>query len=112
MGQGETLEEAIAYGASIGITETDPSNDVDGWDASIKVAALSTVLMNHPHPVEVDRQGIRGITREMIAEAEAAENAGSCSAGLIGRTEICGAGPPRTRGPNTPFTVCTEPRLL
>lgn len=73
MGQGETLEEAIAYGASIGITETDPSNDVDGWDASIKVAALSTVLMDHPlTPVEVDREGIRGITREMIEEATAA----------------------------------------
>ena len=73
MGQGETLEEAIAYGASIGITETDPSNDVDGWDAAIKVAALSTVLMDHPlTPVEIDREGIRGITREMIAEAEAA----------------------------------------
>jgi homoserine dehydrogenase len=73
MEQGETLEEAIAYGASIGITETDPSNDVDGWDAAIKVAALSTVLMDHPlTPVEIDREGIRGITRGMIAEAEAA----------------------------------------
>ena len=73
MAQGETLEEAIAYGASIGITETDPSNDVDGWDAAIKIAALSTVLMNHPlTPIEVDREGIRGITRQMIAEAEAA----------------------------------------
>lgn len=30
MADGESLEEAIAYGASIGITETDPSNDVDG----------------------------------------------------------------------------------
>ena len=29
--------------------------------------------MGHPlTPVEVDREGIRGITREMIAEAEAA----------------------------------------
>jgi len=73
MRNGETLEEAIEFGASIGITETDPSNDVDGWDASIKVAALSTELMDHPlTPVEVDREGIRGITREMIAEAEAA----------------------------------------
>ena len=73
MGQGDTLEDAIAYGASIGITETDPSNDVDGWDAAIKVAALSTVLMNHPlTPVEVDREGIRGITQEMITDAEAA----------------------------------------
>ena len=73
MGQGQSLEEAIAYGASIGITETDPSNDVDGWDAAIKVAALCTVLMHHPiTPQEVDRTGIRGITAPMIQEALAA----------------------------------------
>lgn len=70
MEAGETLEQAIEYGASIGITETDPSNDVDGWDAAIKVAALSTVLMNHPlTPPEVNRTGIREITPGMITEA-------------------------------------------
>jgi homoserine dehydrogenase len=70
MAEGKTLEEAIQYGQSIGITETDPSNDVDGWDASIKVAALSTVLMQHPLiPQEVERTGIRGISPEMIREA-------------------------------------------
>jgi homoserine dehydrogenase len=67
------LEEAIEYGNSIGITETDPSNDIDGWDASIKVAALVTVLMGIPlTPQDVDRTGIRGITPEMIADAKAA----------------------------------------
>lgn len=70
MAEGKTLEEAIQYGQSIGITETDPSNDVDGWDASIKVAALSTVLMEHPlTPQEVERTGIRGISLNMIREA-------------------------------------------
>lgn len=71
MEEGQTLEEAIEYGKSIGITETDPSNDVDGWDAAIKVAALVTVLMNTPlTPQEVDRTGIRGITPEMITKAQ------------------------------------------
>ena len=105
MGQGETLEEAIAYGASIGITETDPSNDVDGWDASIKVAALSTVLMGHPlTPVEVDRQGIRGITREMIAEAEAAGERWKllCRAYWQDGKFVAQVRPERV-GPNTPF---------
>ena len=70
MAEGKTLDEAITYGQSIGITETDPSNDVDGWDAAIKVAALSTVLMDHPlTPQEVDRTGIRGITAGMISTA-------------------------------------------
>jgi homoserine dehydrogenase len=72
MRDGETLDEAIAYGASIGITETDPSNDVDGWDAAIKVAALSNVLMGQSlTPKDVNPTGIRGITPAMIAEAKA-----------------------------------------
>ncbi|MBG0770438.1 MAG: homoserine dehydrogenase [Anaerolineaceae bacterium] len=72
MEQGQTLDEAVEYGRSIGITETDPSNDIDGWDASIKVAALVTVLMGTPlTPQQVDRTGIRGVTPAMIAEAKA-----------------------------------------
>jgi len=55
----------------VGIAETDPSGDVDGWDASIKVAALATVLMDTPlKPQQVDRTGIRGITSEMIGKAK------------------------------------------
>lgn len=71
MEQGKTFDEAVEYGKSIGITETDPSADIDGWDAAIKVAALSTVLMGVPlTPGEVDRTGIRGISPEQIAEAK------------------------------------------
>lgn len=73
MEEGETQEEAIRYAQSIGIAETDPSGDVDGWDAAVKVAALVTVLMDIPYTPElVDRTGIRGITLDMIREA--AEN--------------------------------------
>ena len=72
MEQGKSFDEAVEYGKSIGITETDPSNDIDGWDAAIKVAALVTVIMGVPMtPQEVDRTGIRGITPEMIEEAKA-----------------------------------------
>lgn len=70
MEAGEALEQAILYGQSIGITETDPSADVDGWDAAIKVAALITVLMGIPFtPAQVSRQGIRAVTPEKIAAA-------------------------------------------
>lgn len=69
--QGESFEDAIRYAQSIGITETDPSADIDGWDAAIKIAALSTVLMGSPlKPQEVEREGIRGITPEMLAQAK------------------------------------------
>lgn len=73
MEKGMTLEEAIVEGQKIGITETDPSADIDGWDAAIKVAALSTVLMGIPlKPQQVDRSGIREITPDMIQDAKAA----------------------------------------
>jgi homoserine dehydrogenase len=71
METGETFDEAVKYCQGIGVAERDPSNDVDGWDAAIKVAALITVLMDTPFtPQQVDRAGIRDITSEMIREAK------------------------------------------
>lgn len=70
MEAGESFEEAVAYAQSIGIAETDPSGDIDGWDAAIKVAALATVLMGvQVKPAEVERTGIRGITADEIGRA-------------------------------------------
>jgi homoserine dehydrogenase len=72
MENGESYEDAVAYAQSIGIAETDPSGDVDGWDAAIKVSALATVLMGMPtKPKDVDRTGIRDITSEDIEIAKA-----------------------------------------
>jgi homoserine dehydrogenase len=72
MENGESYEEALKYAQAIGLAETDPTNDVDGWDAAIKVAALATVLMDTPMtPQQVNPTGIRGITSEMIAKAKA-----------------------------------------
>src|SRR5512141_1334357 len=72
MEDGESYEDAVKYCQSIGVAETDPTNDVDGWDAAIKVAALVTVLMDTPMtPQQVKPTGIRGITSEMIAKAKA-----------------------------------------
>ena len=72
MENGETYADAVKYAQSIGLAETDPANDVDGWDAAIKVAALVTVLMDTPMtPQQVNPAGIRGITPEMIAQAKA-----------------------------------------
>ena len=73
MEKGDSFDEAVVFTQKAGLAETDPSADIDGWDASIKVAALSTVLMDAPlKPQEVDRQGIRGITPVMISEARTA----------------------------------------
>lgn len=72
MENGESYEDAVRYCQSVGVAETDPTNDVDGWDAAIKVAALITVLMDTPFtPQQVNPAGIRGITPGMIAKAKA-----------------------------------------
>ena len=69
---GESFELAVKYAQSVGLAETDPAADVDGWDAAIKVAALITVLMDIPFtPQQVERTGIRLITPEMVAQAKA-----------------------------------------
>ncbi|NPV56171.1 MAG: homoserine dehydrogenase [Anaerolineae bacterium] len=70
MEAGETFEEALAYARSVGIVETDPSADVDGWDAAIKVCCLANVLMGVDlKPQDIDREGMGGITPAMIAQA-------------------------------------------
>lgn len=71
MEDGESFDDAVKYCQSIGIAETDPSGDVDGWDAAIKVSALATVLMDSPlKPQDVERKGIREITAEMVKQAK------------------------------------------
>jgi homoserine dehydrogenase len=70
MENGESYQDAVKYCQAVGVAETDPSNDVDGWDAAIKVAALITVLMDTPFtPQQVNPIGIRGITSDMISQA-------------------------------------------
>lgn len=72
MENGDSFDQAVAYAQSIGIAETDPSGDIDGWDAAVKVAALTTVLIGVPlKPDQVDRQGIRAISAEQVRQASA-----------------------------------------
>jgi homoserine dehydrogenase len=73
MEQGDSFEQATAYCQKIGIAETDPSGDIDGWDAAVKVAALTTVLMGVPlKPAQVERTGIRHLGPQQVAEARQA----------------------------------------
>ena len=70
MEEGYTFDEAVEYAQSIGITETDPSGDIDGWDAAIKVALLATVLMGEPiKPQQVAREGIRDLSATEAQQA-------------------------------------------
>ena len=105
MEAGDTFEQAVVYTQEIGLAETDPSGDIDGWDAAVKVAALVTVLMGVPlKPADVDRIGIRGITPEKIAAAQKQDNRWKllCSARLdVGHIEAQVA--PEMVGHDSPF---------
>jgi len=71
METGRTLDEAIRKAQESGVAETDPSADIDGWDAAVKVSALVTVLMDVPFaPQQISRTGIRDITAGAIKAAE------------------------------------------
>ncbi|HET9406186.1 MAG TPA: homoserine dehydrogenase [Candidatus Sulfotelmatobacter sp.] len=70
MEQGLSFDDAIKKAQQIGVAETDPSHDVDGWDAAVKTAALITVLMNVPIRLEeIEREGIRDLTPNAVRNA-------------------------------------------
>lgn len=70
MEEGKSFDEAVVYTQEIGIAETDPSGDIQGWDAAVKVAALVTVLMRVPlKPNQVTREGIEGLTLKDVKDA-------------------------------------------
>jgi homoserine dehydrogenase len=105
MEDGETFEQAVTYAQSIGIAETDPSGDIDGWDAAIKVCALATVLMGIPlKPDQVECTGIRQITPAEIASAKAAGKRWKlvCSARRTGN-ELQASVAPRMVGSDSPL---------
>ncbi|MEP0763387.1 MAG: homoserine dehydrogenase [Chloroflexota bacterium] len=72
--EGVPFEQAVAQAQAIGVAEADPSTDLEGWDAAVKIVVLANVLMGADlRPAEVARRGITGIT---VAEAQAAVMAG------------------------------------
>jgi homoserine dehydrogenase len=72
MEKGLSLDAAVKKAQEIGVAETDPSDDLDGWDPAVKVAALVIVLMDVPITLDqVERTGIRDITPEQIRAARA-----------------------------------------
>lgn len=72
MEKGLSLDEAVRKAQQIGVAETDPSDDLDGWDPAVKVAALVIVLMGVPITLDqIERVGIRTVTPEQIRAARA-----------------------------------------
>jgi homoserine dehydrogenase len=72
MEAGRSFEEGLKTAQELGVTETDPSHDIDGWDSTVKVCALASVLMNIPlKPGEVSREGIRDLRPRRLQAARA-----------------------------------------
>jgi len=64
---GDVLAEAQAHGYA----ETDPTSDVDGFDAQYKIAILASIGFNsRVHVDDISAQGIREIEARDIAVAE------------------------------------------
>jgi homoserine dehydrogenase len=73
MEEGLSFEESLKKAQAIGVAETDPSNDVEGWDAAVKVAALVRAVMGVRVDLsKIDRHGIQGLTGETVRAARAA----------------------------------------
>ncbi len=71
--KGLSFDEAIRRAQALGIAETDPANDLDGWDAAVKVVALTIVLMGIPMKLErVQRTGILELSEEKIRSVRGA----------------------------------------
>jgi len=72
MEAGRSFEEGIKTAQELGVTETDPSHDVDGWDATMKVCAIANVIIKRPlRPPDVKREGIRGLSAAVVQKARA-----------------------------------------
>jgi homoserine dehydrogenase len=72
MEAGRTFDEGLKTAQELGVTETDPSHDIDGWDSTVKVCALANVLMKIPlQPAEVSREGIRDLNPRKVQAARA-----------------------------------------
>lgn len=71
--KGRSLEEAVKRAQALGVAETDPSADLDGWDAAVKTTALAIALMGVPMKLDqVQRTGIRELSEEKIRSVRSA----------------------------------------
>lgn len=93
MEEGRSYEDCLNQAQNEGIAEADPTGDVDGWDAAVKLVALAAVvlkpnsssssaaasLQGKPQNAgltlkQVSVQGIRGVTKEMLDAAKGRGN--------------------------------------
>jgi homoserine dehydrogenase len=71
MRDGLSMEEGIEVARRLGVTETNPSYDLDGWDSAAKTAARANVLMDARVTPEVIRpRGVSRLTPARVQELD------------------------------------------
>jgi len=72
MEAGRSFAEGVKAAQELGVAETDPSHDVDGWDSVMKVCAIARVILKTPlMPRAVRREGIRALNAATLQAARA-----------------------------------------
>jgi homoserine dehydrogenase len=70
MEAGRSFAEGVKAAQELGVAETDPSHDVDGWDSVMKICAVARVILKSPlTPKAVRREGIRSLEPAMLQAA-------------------------------------------
>jgi homoserine dehydrogenase len=65
--RGEAAEIAVARMRRAGLTEADPSHDLDGWDQAVKAVILANVLLGRDlRPVDVERVPLAALDLERL----------------------------------------------
>ncbi|GAA0996210.1 homoserine dehydrogenase [Subtercola frigoramans] len=68
--EGDSLESALAIATELGYAESDPTADIEGYDAAQKAAILARLAFHSAVPVEaVHREGITGVTPALVEQA-------------------------------------------
>ena len=75
LGDGSTIAEAVRRAAILGILEDDPRYDLDGWDAAVKLCALSAAIWDRPMLVQdVEREPLSEVVPARAIEVRTRGN--------------------------------------
>jgi len=70
MEEGRSFAEGVKTAQELGVAETDPTHDIEGWDSIMKVCAIARVILRAPLlPADVRREGIRGLDTATLQAA-------------------------------------------
>ena len=68
--RGASIDDGIREAQALGIAESDPTSDVDGWDTVVKLCAVSNVILERAlRPADVQRSGLRDLDPTIVRAA-------------------------------------------